>query len=358
MVSRRAILSRSRDQLHLAEESENLPEADTDMWRCREKLYRDHIVEVLSKWDNIDDEIWAKVILLERNRRVAKAYARAPVLTINGANDGFDGFRIGVNGFENPNRDSKTRESKAHIGAGCKLKMDDSGNILVKRLAKSAIYVKNTLEENSVSNDILKLPGGLLEQEKPFKLFDMKKFQQNVNRELKRPYPERAKLESQCISTLALVRGEAEVLDCPIWLMLINVVALEMLKAKMPQFSSSNGGESKGVPGVPQTKVHSASSDEDPYSLSPSGSSGSSGPGPRATDPAAHYGPRTWALGGQEKKKEAGRGRNKKGRKGDAARQGENIYLIFSFFTCPASVQITQRTHTTTASPPACLSLE
>ena len=52
---------------------------------------------------------------------------------------------------------------------------------------------------------------------------------------------------------------------------------------------------------------------------------------PRATDPAAHYGPRTWALGGQEKKKEAGRGRNKKGRKGDAARQGENIYLIFSF---------------------------
>merc|ERR1711936_562381 len=122
--------------------------------------------------------------------------------------------------------------------------------------------------------------------------------------------------------------------------MLINVVALEMLKAKMPQFSSS--AESKGMPGVPQTKVYSASSDEDPYSLSPSGSSGSSGPGPRATDPAAHYGPRTWALGGQEKKKEAGRGRNKKGRKGDAARQGENIYLIFSFFTCLASVQITQ----------------
>ena len=120
--------------------------------------------------------------MLERNRRVAKAYARAPVLTINGANDGFDGFRIGVTGFENPMRDSKTRDYKAQIGAGCKLKMDDSGNILVKRLAKSAIYVKNTLEENSVSNDILKLPGGLLEIEKPFKLFDMKKFQQNVNR--------------------------------------------------------------------------------------------------------------------------------------------------------------------------------
>ena len=40
---------------------------------------------------------------------------------------------------------------------GCKIKMDDSGNILVKRIAKSNVYVKNTTEENSISNDILKV---------------------------------------------------------------------------------------------------------------------------------------------------------------------------------------------------------
>ena len=28
--------------------------------------------EILRKWESIDDEIWAKVIVLERNRRVAK----------------------------------------------------------------------------------------------------------------------------------------------------------------------------------------------------------------------------------------------------------------------------------------------
>ena len=55
--------------------------------------------EVIDKWDSIDDEIWAKIIVLERNRRVAKAYARAPVLTVNGGRDGFDGFRIGVVSF-------------------------------------------------------------------------------------------------------------------------------------------------------------------------------------------------------------------------------------------------------------------
>ena len=100
-----------------------------------------------------------------------------------------------------------------------------------------------------VSSEVIKLANGLLELDKPFKLFDMKKFQQNVNRELKRQTPERLRLEVQvqiysheirkthcfqCISTISFVRQEKEVLDCPIWIMLINVVALEMLKAKMP----------------------------------------------------------------------------------------------------------------------------
>jgi hypothetical protein len=35
--------------------------------------------------------------------------------------------------------------------------MDDSGNILVKRISKSNVYVKNTTEENAISNDILKV---------------------------------------------------------------------------------------------------------------------------------------------------------------------------------------------------------
>ena len=75
---------------------------------------------------------------------------------------------------------------------GCKIKMDDSGNILVKRIAKSNVYVKTTSpDDNAVSAEILKLPNNALEPEKPVKLFDMKKFQQNVSREMKRSYPDR-----------------------------------------------------------------------------------------------------------------------------------------------------------------------
>lgn len=100
-------LIRSQDDLA----DDNHPSHPDDQWFNQEKLYKvkdqesyamirtssffqDHLAEILCKWDNIDDEIWAKVIVLERNRRTAKAYARAPVLTVNGSDDGFDGFRL------------------------------------------------------------------------------------------------------------------------------------------------------------------------------------------------------------------------------------------------------------------------
>merc|ERR1719264_2512866 len=126
---------------------------EEDVWYLKEKLYRDHIDEVLGKWESIDDEIWAKVIVLERNRRVAKAYARAPVVTVNGSEEGFDGFRIGVAGFDNPMRDVGSEETIRQIAQGFKLKMDDMGNILIKRLSKSPVYARNTLE--ALSNDII-----------------------------------------------------------------------------------------------------------------------------------------------------------------------------------------------------------
>merc|ERR1719402_563686 len=161
MVSRRKILSRSRDQLNVDSQYPQGPqgEEEEDVWYHKEKLFKDHIQEVLNKWESIDDEIWAKVIVLERNRRVAKAYARAPVVTVNGSDEGFDGFRIGVAGFDNPMRDVGTEETIRQINQGFKLKMDDMGNILIKRLAKSPVYARNTLEESALSNDIIKLSG-------------------------------------------------------------------------------------------------------------------------------------------------------------------------------------------------------
>jgi len=72
MVSRRKILSRSRDDLTFDDEPTFHKKFEEDTFYSQEKLYKDHVQEILRKWDAIDDEIWAKVIVMERNRRVAK----------------------------------------------------------------------------------------------------------------------------------------------------------------------------------------------------------------------------------------------------------------------------------------------
>ena len=102
-------------------------------------------------------------------------------------------------------RDPKTEEFKELIGHGAKVKMDESGNILLKRLSSSQVFVKNPPEDSAVSNDVMKLPQGLVDVEKPFRVFDMRKFQQNVNRELRRTNPDR--LRYCCYS-----RGELSLL--------------------------------------------------------------------------------------------------------------------------------------------------
>ena len=71
--------------------------------------------------------------------------------------------------------------------------MDESGNILIKRLSKSGVFIKDTVDESAVSNELLKLKDGLVDLEKPFRVFDMRKFQQNVNRELRRSNPDRVR---------------------------------------------------------------------------------------------------------------------------------------------------------------------
>lgn len=70
----------------------------------------------------------------------------------------------------------------------------------------------------------------------------MGKFASNVSRELRRAYPDRRKLEIECITAVSFVKQEPDLLSCPCWMMIINLVAMDMLKARIPP-----------VKGVPRT---------------------------------------------------------------------------------------------------------
>jgi hypothetical protein len=283
MISRKKILSRSQSDLDYPQ-NYNPYECEDDLWFSKDKLYQDHVTEILKKWEQIDDEIWGKIICMERNRRIAKAYARLPVLTINGSEDGFDGYKIGLNGFENPLRDALTKRVKSHIGRGVRLKMDELGNIIIKRMSNCDVYVRGwDKESNSVSQEIISLSGEL-GFEKSVKLFDMKKFQSGIGKELRSAYPDRRRLENQCICAIALVKDSADILDLPSWVLLVNIVALDLLKSRFPNISYNRESTPKFVSIFEQQKA--ILNDEDPYSIP----SAPSSPNPRLAESQAQPG--------------------------------------------------------------------
>lgn len=281
---------------------------------------------------------------MERNRRIGKAYARVPIVTIDGSHElSYDGYKLALNGFDNPDRDLRTEECRKRIGKGIRIKMDNFGNILIKRLSKSGVYIKEwiqapaslpsssssrgagagatkvapgttagasskatpggksatnqrvmpsrqqliknqnammqtanssgsstdsslgssqstassmdqqpasggggggsgssmTTNDSAICDEVLSV-GGRLDQDKIYVLFDMKKFQANITQELCRPFPDKRKLEQQCFSIVGLARDSSDILNLPCWVMVINIVAIEVLNERFPDLMMSS----------------------------------------------------------------------------------------------------------------------
>lgn len=72
-------------------------------------------------------------------------------------------------------RDKDTATCKRLIDHGVKIKMDDQGNILIKRVSnKCKIFIKSTspsgTDETAIGSDILKSPNNSLDPDKPYKV--------------------------------------------------------------------------------------------------------------------------------------------------------------------------------------------
>lgn len=281
----------------------------------------------------LEDDIWCKLIVMEKNCRVGKAYARVPMITINGsAKLSFDGEKLAINGFENIERSAESIECRKKVGRGVKIKMDSSGNILVNRLSKAKVFVRPLPDYNSAGNEndndsdfyerpsrqllvkrqrelflarqkleaqkrgdaisssssastsstndsgdkiiqsndskhnsaigdrILEQENGELKYNQIEVLFDMTKFQANISRELENYSPSMSssssanqnsklnnkrgkqqidikKLQRQCFTIIALVSNTSSnnLFELPIWLIVINIVAVQMLHEQLPK---------------------------------------------------------------------------------------------------------------------------
>lgn len=72
-----------------------------------------------------------------------------------------------------------------------------------------------------------------LELNRPMKIFDMNEFKLLLERESRRPTPNRRFIQSQCISVISFVVDDRKMLNLPSWIMIINIVAIDLLKTEL-----------------------------------------------------------------------------------------------------------------------------
>ncbi|TKR58689.1 hypothetical protein L596_030100 [Steinernema carpocapsae] len=241
-------------------------EVPSDVWYDMERFQMDHIAEVLSKLssNHLDDEIWGKVMVMERARRVAKAYLRKTTLIVDGSDEEFDGRTLGFNHFPNSMRDDHTLEIKSKIGDGVIIKMDYQGNIKAMARGATPIFVqgwkdtKNTCMSQRLIRlqGRLKTNGGGTEDEQVLKIFDMRRFKAHVESDSVNFKTDAKHLLMKTCVRVALVKdgGGTDLMKTPCWFMIVNLVALDMLVAKMPQLTTAGALASLygGVDKVPR----------------------------------------------------------------------------------------------------------
>ena len=180
----------------------------------------------------MDDEVWAKIIVIEKKTRLAKAYIKTPFVGIDGSNTGFDGHKVGINGLEcEVTCDKESAMCKLLIEEGCRLKLTQNGDILIKRDDNLNIFAFRSKHSTQAMNDALvKLPYGLVQKNKTYKLFDMKKFQDHLSQELLTDRPDWSSLEMETAVMFSFAKFTEDVIQSPVWIVIINIVALQVIK--------------------------------------------------------------------------------------------------------------------------------
>ncbi|XP_046574609.1 unconventional myosin-Ia-like isoform X2 [Haliotis rubra] len=112
--------------------------------------------DVTSKRD-LDPITWCKVICMEYDRPVGKFYVQKREIHIDGTYNPFDGDRVGIGVFRNPERSRTTETIRAYLGQGLILHHDTDGSIWAKRLSNNEVIVQGYDDpgNHSLSADVI-----------------------------------------------------------------------------------------------------------------------------------------------------------------------------------------------------------
>ncbi|KAK6111949.1 MH2 domain family protein [Brugia pahangi] len=221
----------------------------TEQWYTVEQFEKEHVIEILEKleYGDLDDEIWGKIILMEKCKCLAKAYLRKTTVIIDGSSDEYDGITLGFNYFQNNDYNKDKNNIRHKIGDGVIIKIDRNGNIkaMARDLAPVIVQGWHDPVSKCIPDQLISQEGhlktikdrlkGITDQQRVEKIFDMRLFNLAMEHELKQLEPNIPELLLKTCTRIALVKDAGKnALKTPCWFMIINLVALDVLRSKLP----------------------------------------------------------------------------------------------------------------------------
>ncbi|KAH7719847.1 hypothetical protein AAVH_12652 [Aphelenchoides avenae] len=210
------------------EQTERTPFNETTMLEVqaheRAGILKDNLAEVQRKLDEIDPDVWGKLIVMERNYRTAKAYLRHQTIYVDGSETQFDGIRVGLANFDNERRDPRTQMELRFVGKGLQVQRDKVGNVWMRRRGERPVAVFPLHSADATP----------IQLEKEFvKVLDVREIRDRLKSDdgmnLERLLPYR---KSMLLIKLTDPPGSAHAsLNCPLWLALVSIVAFDMIRA-------------------------------------------------------------------------------------------------------------------------------
>lgn len=205
----------------------------------KEYLYQNQIRQIMAKWTEIPHDAWCKIIYMEYNKPVAKFYIVDRDVIIDGSYESFEGDKIGLGAFRNPDRDARTEEIRSYIGKGLMLRKDEDGSIHIKKLNKNSIIIKDVTEPQNYcfSEEVIELNGKVPNTDF-LRIFEMNQFHSHIGIALEGTKTSDTEsllyrapvLPLRSIVSVSLLEDHEEIGQTPCWLLIVNIEALRALE--------------------------------------------------------------------------------------------------------------------------------
>lgn len=135
----------------------------------------------------------------------------------------------------NSSSDASTSSSSGGVGSSLSnaFYRDKNSSVNNHKTKNTDQILFNKTSSENANHFMTNFGSIVLDYDKPMKIFDMSKFKLMLEHESRLPYPNRKLLQSHCISIISFVVDDRKMLNLPSWIMIINIVAIDLLKIEL-----------------------------------------------------------------------------------------------------------------------------